>query len=62
MEAFNIQNFTNVFKAQIRGISSIIILKWIIVIWIFQIMWLISLNLAFKITLFWRNHPILDVD
>ena len=42
-------NFTNVFKAQIRGISSIIILKWIIVIWIFQIMWLISLNLAFKI-------------
>ena len=42
-------NYRNVFKAHIRGISSIIIIKWIIVIWIFQIMWLISLNLAFKI-------------
>ena len=35
----------NVFKVQIRAISSIKILKWII--WI---VWLISLNLAFKIT------------
>ena len=39
--------FKNVFKVQIRGISSIKILKWIIII---KIMWLISLNLAFKIT------------
>ena len=43
-------NYTNVFKAQIRGISRIAIQKWIIVILIFQIMWLLSLNLAFKIT------------
>ena len=38
--------YPNVFKAQIRRISSIKILKWIIVIWIIQIMWLFSLNLA----------------
>ena len=42
-------NYPNVFTAIIRGISSIEILKWIIVIWIIQIMWLICLNLAFKI-------------